>query len=211
MDKQTTSTKEWILELLKKNQPLSVAEIAKMIGITEMAVRRHMNTLEKEKLINAEIIRKEMGRPVSMYSLTKEGEEFFPRQYANLTLSILKDIEALSGNEMVKELFTLRKERLKKEYKESLAGKSFEEKVKQLAQIQGQNGYMVEWEKKDNDTIYFKEYNCPIAQIAKEYPIACACEQSLFQELLETENIECEACMATSFTSHCLYKIKIPK
>ncbi|WP_096202536.1 helix-turn-helix transcriptional regulator [Bacillus sp. FJAT-45350] len=210
MSKQVTSTKEQILDLLKKHQQLTVADLAIHLGITEMAVRRHLNTLERDNLIQTNLVRQAMGRPTNMYSLTLTGQENFPRNYAMLTIDFLQDIEELSGKKVIKELFERRKERMRETYQEVLDKKTFEEKIKALADIQNKNGYMVEWEKSDDETFIFKEYNCPISQIAKEYPVACECEQGLFKELLETEDIECEACMATEEVPHCYYKIKKP-
>lgn len=208
MSNSITTTKEHILELLKKYKDLTVAEMASHLEITEMAVRRHLNTLEKDKVIQTKLVRQAMGRPTNVYYLTQAGEEMFPRNYANLTLEFLQDIEQLSGDDMIKDLFLRRKDRMKERYEEILKGKTFEEKIETLAKIQNQNGYMVEWEKSEDGSYVFKEYNCPISQIAKEYPVACTCEQELFQELLSTDEIECEACMAMDETPHCFYKIK---
>ncbi|MDE5415326.1 helix-turn-helix transcriptional regulator [Alkalihalobacterium chitinilyticum] len=211
MDSTASSTREQILQLLKKHKSLTVANLASHLGITEMAVRRHLGTLERDNVVETKMVRQAMGRPTTMYSLSQEGEELFPRNYASLTLGFLKDIEKLSGKQMIDQLFELRKQRMKEELEDRFKGKSFEERIKELADFQSNNGYMVEWEKSDDGTIHFKEYNCPISQIANEYPVACACEQSLFQELLETKDIECETCMAINETPHCYYKIKAPE
>ncbi|MFV8826601.1 helix-turn-helix transcriptional regulator [Alkalihalobacterium sp. APHAB7] len=211
MDSTASSTREQILQLLKKHKSLTVANLASHLGITEMAVRRHLGTLERDNVVETKMVRQAMGRPTTLYSLSQEGEELFPRNYASLTLGFLKDIEKLSGKQMIDQLFELRKQRMKEELEDRFKGKSFEERIKELADFQSNNGYMVEWEKSDDGTIHFKEYNCPISQIAKEYPVACACEQSLFQELLDTNDIECETCMAINETPHCYYKIKAPE
>ncbi|OLO28570.1 ArsR family transcriptional regulator [Alkalihalophilus pseudofirmus] len=210
MDKKTSSTREQILQLLKKHKSLTVAHLASSLGITEMAVRRHLSTLERDQMVETKIVRQAMGRPSTLYSLSKEGEEVFPRNYAALTLGFLKDIEKLNGKQMIDDLFELRRQRMKEELEVRFKGKSFDERIQELANLQTKNGYMVEWEKTDDGIIHFKEYNCPISQIAEEFPVACACEQSLFQDLLETEEIECETCMAINETPHCYYKIKPP-
>lgn len=208
MGKQITTTKEHILELLKKHQQMTVAEIARHLNITEMAVRRHLNTLEKDQMVETKLVRQAMGRPANVYQLTTAGEELFPRNYVNLTIDLLQDLEQLTGEEMIQQLFARRKQRMMEKYQDVLNEKIFEKKIEKLAEIQNDNGYMVEWEKDDDGTFIFKEYNCPISQIAKRYPIACHCERELFQELLETDQIECKACLATDETPHCYYKIK---
>lgn len=68
---------------------------------------------------------------------------------------------------MIEHLFEQRKERLQIKYQPSIKG-PFSERVQALAQIQHENGYMVEWEQQDEDTYKLVEYNCPIAKIAKK-------------------------------------------
>ncbi|MBU8906567.1 helix-turn-helix transcriptional regulator [Desertibacillus haloalkaliphilus] len=210
MTRETPTTKDQILNLLKKHKQLTVADLARQLDITEMAVRRHLNTLQKDSIVSTSLVRQAMGRPTNVYYLTAEGQELFPRNYANVTIDFLKDIEQLGGNDMIDELFARRKERMKAQYEDLIKDSTFEHRLDALAKVQNDHGYMVEWEKEGDGTYVFKEYNCPISQIAKEYPVACACEQELFQEILGTEEIECEACMAIDDVPHCFYKIKEP-
>ncbi|WP_026677873.1 helix-turn-helix transcriptional regulator [Fictibacillus gelatini] len=202
-----TSTRDEIINMLKKQKRLTVTEMASQLGITEMAVRRHLNTLERDHLVQTTLVRQAMGRPLNVYHLTDLGDEQFPRNYSGITVEFLKDIEALKGEETVNELFSRREHRLNDKYKERLEHKSFEEKVAELAAIQNEAGYMVDWEKKDDGTFELKEYNCPIAMVAKEYQQACSCELSLFKKMLGTDNIERKICLAKG-GDYCHYIIK---
>jgi DeoR family suf operon transcriptional repressor len=206
------STKDQVLSFLKVNKQLTVAELSKLLDITEMAIRRHLNTLERDNIIETTLIRQPMGRPMNVYHLTKVGQEMFPRNYATLSVDLLRDIEDLSGKEMVEQLFERRKERMKESYGDRITGlKTLEEKVAELARLQNEHGYMVEWEKDSEGNFIFKEFNCPISEIAQEYPVACNCELSLFQELLGTEEVDFQVCMAVDSESYCFYKIKPDK
>ncbi|WP_031311675.1 helix-turn-helix transcriptional regulator [Alkalihalophilus marmarensis] len=207
VNNNTNSTRQVILVMLKKSQQLTVSEIAEQLEITEMAVRRHLQGLEKEGLIESRLERQPMGRPTHKYSLTLKGEESFPRNYGNLSLEFLQDLEQLSGTEMIEKLFEQRRERLLDKYSTAVTG-SFEERVETLARIQNESGYMVEVEKQDDGTYRFVEYNCPIAQVATAYPVACNCEQKLFKSLLDTDEIEREECMAKMDTAGCVYVLK---
>lgn len=203
------STRDQILSLLKVNKQLTVSEMANQLDITEMAVRRHLNTLERDKIIETTLVRQAMGRPTNVYYLTKAGQDMFPRNYAPLTVDLLRDIESISGKEMIEQLFERRKERMKEVYGARITDyKTLDEKIAELAKLQNEHGYMVEWEKDEEGNFIFKEYNCPISDIAQEFPVACKCELSLFQELLGTDEVDCEVCMAVDAEPHCYYKIK---
>ncbi|WP_059105866.1 helix-turn-helix transcriptional regulator [Shouchella shacheensis] len=206
-DTTLVSTRGVILNMLKRNREQTVAELAVGLNVTEMAVRRHLGGLEQEGLIAGVTIRQAIGRPKQKYSLTFKGEEQFPRKYGDLSLGLLQDLEEMSGTDVVNQLFERRKEKLYEQYKGLMKG-SFEERVAALAAIQDENGYMVEWEQAEG-TITFVERNCPIAVIAKEFPIACVCERKLFEELLDTEHVKRISCIAEdNGDTRCEYIVK---
>ncbi len=205
--KETTSTRQVILTLLKRNKELTVSALATELDVTEMAIRRHLRELEKDELITSRLERQAMGRPIHRFYLTEKGSESFPRNYNDLSLGILKDLVNLSGTEIVDQLFEQRKERLFQKYQAEVTG-SFQERIEALARIQGEGGYMVEYKQVDDGSFEFIEYNCPIAQVAREYPIACSCEQQLFKRLLNTDHVERKSCIAKENTSCCVYKVK---
>jgi predicted ArsR family transcriptional regulator len=204
---KSSSTRDEILYILKTKISLPVSEIAKKMGITEMAVRRHLNTLERDQYVQTQLVRQAMGRPTHEYSLTEKGHELFPKNYADITMDFLKGIEELEGHKMIDTLFERREARLEETYRDQMKGLSFEERVKALAAIQNDKGYMVRWERINDGEFKLKEYNCPISQVAKIYNKACNCELSLFQKLLGTKQIERTECLAKG-GDHCVYMIK---
>ncbi|TSB48216.1 helix-turn-helix transcriptional regulator [Alkalicoccobacillus porphyridii] len=206
MGDQTASTRQTVLTLLKRWHELTTAELAAKLNITEMAVRRHLKGLEEEGLLTSRAIKQNMGRPVHKYYLTDQGRESFPRNYSQLSLGFLDDLRALYGAESVNQLFEKRHDRLQQTYKTRVNG-SLKERIEALATIQNEQGYMVEWHEKKDGSYQFVEYNCPIAQVARSYPVACSCEKRLFQELLGTKQVERNACMAENGDAHCVYTI----
>ncbi|WP_026074374.1 helix-turn-helix transcriptional regulator [Brevibacillus massiliensis] len=205
MPNEQTSTRDQILHMLKTKGSLPVSDMAAELGITEMAVRRHLNTLERDNLIKSTLVRQAMGRPTSVYSLSLQADELFPRNYHDLTLDFLHDIRETEGVEKIEALFRRREDRLEQKYRQEVTG-DLESRVTALAELQNQRGYMVEWEQVDDETYYMKEFNCPIAQVAREYLQACSCELSLFQRVLEAD-VEQTSCMAKG-GENCVYRIK---
>ncbi|WP_227521929.1 helix-turn-helix transcriptional regulator [Bacillus solitudinis] len=201
------ATRDIILTMLKQSGEKTVSEIAKNLGVTEMAVRRHLQALEKDGLIEARVEKQTMGRPLHRFFLTDAGQESFPRNYGSLSVDFLQDLEQISGQEVINQLFKKRKEKLQDKYLPAMKG-TFEERVQALARIQNENGYMVELEQREDGTYKFIEYNCPIAKVAKQYPVACSCEHELFQELLDTSDIQQISCVAKENSTCCVYTLK---
>jgi DNA-binding MarR family transcriptional regulator len=133
---ETGSTRQQIMFMLKTEGPLTVSEMAERLGVTEMAVRRHLNTLERDGLIGAKLLRQAMGRPTNQYYLTEKSEEHFPKSYSAFTLEMLQDLEETYGPELVDQLFEKRKKRLTDAHINEFEGKSLREKVKLLADLQ---------------------------------------------------------------------------
>lgn len=201
------STRKLILNMLKTRSGRSVSEMAKDLGITEMAVRRHLNTLERDGYVSASLVRQSVGRPAYLYSLTELADECFPKNYDSLTLDLLAELESNAfGDEAVEKLFVGREEKLVFQYWPRMQAKPLGERVQELTHIQNQGGYMAEWEQDVQGTYYIHEYNCPITQVAKRYNQACECELSLFQRLLHAD-VERTECISQG-GDKCTYRIR---
>lgn len=203
------STRNQILLMLKTEGSLTVSDMAEQLGVTEMAVRRHLNTLERDGLIGAKLFRQSMGRPTNQYYLTEKAEDFFPKNYHTFTLDLLNDIEQNFGSAVINQLFQSREKRLTETYQPDFQSKSLNERVKTLAELQDHKGYMVEWEELEDGSYKITEYNCPIAQVANKYNQACSCELGWFRNLLDAD-VERSECKAKG-GQNCIYFIRAKK
>lgn len=198
------STRHTILHLIKKNGSMSVNDLALHIGITEMAVRRHVNTLERDGYVEAKLTRQGLGRPAQVYSLTDTAADFFPKNYHMLALDLLGELQDEDGV-TAEQLFRRREEKLARKYADYMEDQSLRDKVVTLADLQNKAGYMAEWEEAEDGYI-LNEFNCPISQVAFQYQQACSCELSLFQRLLQAD-VERTECLASG-GNKCTYKIR---
>ncbi|EIT86151.1 DeoR family transcriptional regulator [Fictibacillus macauensis ZFHKF-1] len=204
-----TSTKEKLLQLLKKEQQSTVALLAKHMGITEMAVRKHLNVLDRDGLLQVQEMKQPMGRPIAVFSLSAKGKAQFPNNYETLTTELLNDLEALHGQDTIHYLLQQRSARQKDSYSRELASLSFAERVEKLASLQDARGYMTELREEDEHTYELIEYNCPIFAVANQYKKACHCETEMFQHVLDTPHVTRTTCRADN-GDHCRFRITAP-
>ncbi len=204
-DELDLSTRNKIMQMLKTSGELTTKEITDQLGITGMAVRRHISILEKDNLIISTTVRLPMGRPAAVYRLTDEAEDYFPKKYHAVALDLLAELEGEAGENMVNRLFDLRKSTLMQRYESKMANKDLEHKVAVLSDIQNENGYMATWEKSGEEFI-LTEYNCPISQVANKYNHACHCELNLFESLLGAQ-VSRTDCLAKG-DKKCVYRIR---
>ncbi len=193
--------------MLKRETSLTVSELAGFLGITEMAVRKHLNILERDSLLTINEVRQPMGRPIQVYSLSSRADDLFPKNYETMTVEFLHDLQELHGMEIIDYLLEKRSERQKKEYLPKLENKSLEEKVEELKNIQVHKGYMAELKKLGNHQFELIEYNCPIFTVASEYKQACTCETNMFKQVLGTEHVKRITCK-TENEDHCRFLIE---
>ncbi|MDQ0195686.1 helix-turn-helix transcriptional regulator [Paenibacillus wynnii] len=194
-EQESGSTRRMIMKLLKTKGPLTIGALASELEITEMGVRRHVLQMEQEGIVKTKVVRQAMGRPLHMYSLTELAEEYFPKNYHNLALELLRELDHGSGIEAVNTLFEGRRRRMLAQYSPMMENRNLEERVAELSSIQNAGGYMAEWNQKDDGSYEIREYNCPIRQVAGQFRNACQCEHNLFEELLSAKVTRSE-CMA---------------
>lgn len=198
-------TREHMLHLLKTRGPLTAKEMSNELHITEMAVRRHLGTLERDGLIVPKLQRQTMGRPTTLYALTELAEGMFPKTYHKVALDLLGELAEEAGEEMIGKLFQRRKLKLMRSYEPKMNAQDLKGKVKLLTHMQNENGYMAEYEEEENGQFVLKEFNCPIFQVAHTYNTACHCELELFEELLGAKVTRTE-CLANG-GGCCTYRI----
>lgn len=199
------STRKTIIQRLKKSGGMSIDELSREINITPMGVRQHLLSLEKKGIVSYIARRQGIGRPGFIYMLTDSANDFFPSAYDNFALGALRDLKKHDGPEKVEKIFSWRKDRLLKTYREALAGREgIDDTVSGLKQFLEQNGHYVELTR-NNGNYHLSQYHCPISKIATEFGEACKHELQLYKELLG-KNITREHTVAEGATA-CLYII----
>ncbi|MBO9597065.1 MAG: ArsR family transcriptional regulator [Cohnella sp.] len=206
--KDEGSTRSRLLHLLRTRSSCTVSELSAALSLTEMAVRRHLHAMEKNGQVAVTAIRQAMGRPLYRYSLTAHADEWFPKNYSQLALDLLAELEEeAEGTAVIDRMFQGRRDKLAERYEDRMRHKPLEERVRELALIQNGGGYMAAWERTGEDGTYaLHEYNCPIAHIANRFRQACRCEQQLFSRLLNAD-VERTECLADG-GARCTYAIK---
>lgn len=182
-------TRQQILHLLRRSGQMTAAELSESLGIGAVGVRQHLALLERDGLVVTAGVRRGIGRPSHLYSLTPSAETLFPKRYDRLALDVLAFVAAEGGAAAIDRLFATRREQLMSQYEPRLAGKAGAEQVAELAAILTEQGYMCEWEQRPDGSYALVEHNCPVDCAARGYPQACAHEIRLYQDLLAVDVI----------------------
>ena len=126
-----------------------MTELAAELGLTGMGIRRHLEVLEVDGLVErTSCPHHGIGRPPHGWRLSATGMELLPRSYDTFVLHLLEDLCEHVGEEGVDVVLRRRGEKVAVQYGDELAGagaSTLDERVAGLAQIRDQAGYVAEW------------------------------------------------------------------
>ena len=97
-------TQAKLLGLLRRSKH-TIAELSEKLGLTDNAVRTHVASLGRDGLVKSVGTRRiAVGKPAQIYALSAEGEELFPKAYAQVLGGLLEEIARSEGPQRAVEL-----------------------------------------------------------------------------------------------------------
>ena len=207
MNCEMSETRMRILQLLKMRASMTISQLTEALHISQMGVRQHLAILEAEGLVAHHQEKQGRGRPPHVYQLTDQANSLFPTTYANFAVGLMHEVAKFNGPGFINKVFHERMKSQLETYLLRLEGKTLCDRVKELARIRDEEGYMARFDENENDYVLI-EHNCPIAVIAQEYPRVCEIELALFRQSLGAKIVREEHLMQGSH--RCCYRIPKP-
>ncbi len=202
-----TGTRQSILEALKREGPLAIAQLAERLGMSGEAVRQQLVQLQREGWIEALHERtpaRQSGRPAARYRLTQAGDHVFPKHYDVLTVAVLDAVSTELGPEALDRILGTMTETRARQWEPRLAGKSLRERVEALRGVyEGEDPFMDAEEVSGGFRLV--EHNCPFLNVALERPALCSVTVSLLSRLLGFEVVREERFQAGD--GHCSFRV----
>jgi iron-sulfur cluster biosynthesis transcriptional regulator SufR len=184
---QIPMTRRRILIALKERGGMTADELAEKLGISPVAVRRHLTNLERDRLVDHTQVQRGMGRPCYVYQLTEAAHQIFPNNYDELASHVLETIQKLYGPEAVSRIFEARTQELAQFYRPLIDAGNLPGRLQQLVRLREADGYMASWEQEEDGSYMLHQYHCPILRVAEGCKEACIHELALYVELLDAE------------------------
>jgi predicted ArsR family transcriptional regulator len=180
-----------ILFLLKTRGPATAATLAKALRITPMGVRQHLSRLVEAALVTHRDERRGVGRPRRHWHLTEKAAARFPDSHAQMTVEILGAARAVFGARGLDRLIRERERETLARYKAALRGtRSMAERVRRLAALRSDEGYMAECVVKPDGSLMLIENHCPVCAAAQACQGLCRSELEIFRTVLGGAAVE---------------------
>ena len=196
-------TRDEVVRILHDHGPSSVAELAEGIGVSAGSVRRHMDIMIAEGLVEMRLERQPRGRPLTRYSLSEAGEErsaaghyakLLDRLYPALAGLPAEAVSGQDGAAVLDQVFNGVAEEIARSYAPRVSASSLDDRVVQLTDVLRDEGIL-------NDVVdeggrfRLRNIGCPHRSTAEGTHAACAADRRTI-ELLLGESVEQVATIA---------------
>ncbi|KOT98131.1 ArsR family transcriptional regulator [Streptomyces sp. NRRL F-4707] len=187
------STRNRVARSILDHGPSTVAELAGRLGLTQAAVRRHLDALVADDVVEAREQRvygaRTRGRPAKVFALTACGRDAFDQSYDKLAADALRWIAEQQGGEQAIAAFA--RARIAAQsgaYRKAVESVPADKRAEALAKALTEDGYAATARSAPHPQQgeQLCQHHCPVAHVAEQFPQLCEAETEFFAELLGT-------------------------
>ena len=184
-------TRATIARLILENGPATATALSARLGLTPAAVRRHLDNLLADGMIESRVARSygARGRGLArLFAITDAGRSAFEHAYDDLATSALRFLAERAGPDAVAEFARRQIADLENRYREAVGSGSPRERVRALAEALSADGYAASASGAPaaGGGEQLCQHHCPVAHVAAEFPQLCEAETEAFGRLLGT-------------------------
>lgn len=193
-----------ILTIIRQNNGVNVDDLANEMDLAPATVRRHLDILERDGLVDHTEVRKATGRPQYAFRLTEKGHDSVPKDYSRLLGELVLDIKGIpsdglggrTGDEILRESLTRIGRKRAEEYRR-------DRKPLEALQAAFEDGGYDSIIETNEDGLKIRVTNCPYRRASIEDNIICTVDESMVQSLLG-DGVEHQASIAEQADA-CIY------
>jgi predicted ArsR family transcriptional regulator len=192
-------TRARIARLILEHGPATAAALSGRLGLTPAAIRRHLDNLLADGLIEAREARcygsRGRGRPARLFAITDAGRSAFEHAYDDLATSALRFLAETAGADAVTEFARRKIADLENRYRPVVDAAPAANRVQALAEALSADGYAASASvapaalRGDGEVgggEQLCQHHCPVAHVAAQFPQLCEAETEAFSRLLGT-------------------------
>jgi predicted ArsR family transcriptional regulator len=185
-------TRGRIARLILENGPATAAGLSARLGLTPAAIRRHLDNLQADGMIETRIARtrgnRGRGRPARLFAITDAGRSAFEHAYDDLASSALRFLAERAGPQAITDFARSQVSDLERRYREAVESAPPGQRVQALAAALSADGYAASAGDAPASGLgeQLCQHHCPVAHVAAQYPQLCEAETEAFARLLGT-------------------------
>jgi predicted ArsR family transcriptional regulator len=209
---ELTDAKRRIIERLKRVESATAPELAAGFGLTDTAVRQHLEALEAVGLVERSASEPTgRGRPPVAWRLTPLAASLFPDRHAELTVELISSIRDALGEKGLAKVIGTRARSQEAGYRGLLPDPTstpVAARVERLAEVRTAEGYLAEVVNEPDGTVLLVEHHCPIADAAHSCTGLCQSELELFRKVLGDDVVVERTQHLIAGDQRCAYRVR---
>lgn len=174
-------TREHILKLVVERREARVEDLASELGITTAAVRRHLDNLRADGMVDLRAVKQATGRPYHAYFATERATQSISPAYAGLLERMLMGLG--EREDVISAVMTSVAEALASKHRHEVIGLSEEELVAAVTASLRSDGILDEW-RSEADGIHLVNGRCPYHRAAEMSRLPCESDRRAIELLL---------------------------
>jgi predicted ArsR family transcriptional regulator len=182
-----SDAKRRVVDHLVSRDHATTTEIAEALGLTDAAIRQHLDMLVDAKLVEKIALRPTgRGRPPTAFRLRPTAHDHLPDRHDALSIELLDAVKTALGEDALTQVLAARAGYQEETYTALLppSRSALEKRVATLASLRTNEGYVAESIPAKDGSFVLVEHHCPIADAARACGGLCDSELAVFQRVL---------------------------
>ena len=192
-DNSKPNTRDVILRTIKEQRHSTVDDLARAADVSPVTVRHHLNMLQADGLLTTEAVRRKVGRPYFIYSLSEKAQELFPQKYARLSSRLLDELKANFPAGTISTLCHGVVQQIVAKHRREFEHRNLEDRLDYLVELLSEEGFLARWEKTEAG-YQITEYSCPYLSVGQKHHEVCVFDKTLITTILQTD-VQQHSCM----------------
>ena len=190
-------TRDRVRNAVLEHGPISAAELGDLLGFTPAAVRRHLDHLSRDGVIEVKRVARagaRAGRPARRYVLSSQGQSSLGNDYLDIATVALQRLGEMAGPEAVRQFAVERFADMEQRYAPEIeqAGADIPARARVLSELLSRDGFVASTASIEAkaplpaalSSVQLCQGHCPIQQLAAQFPVFCEAETEVFSRLV---------------------------
>jgi predicted ArsR family transcriptional regulator len=184
---EDASTRSRVARSILQHGPSTANDLARRLGLTPAAVRRHLTVLASTGQVTSREQRvyghRGRGRPAKVFALTDAGRAEFFQAYDRLAIEAIDYLREVAGPSAVEQFAAQVAEAVSTRFR-SIAGE-YDTPTEALVEALTAEGFVASLQPVASG-VQLCQYHCPVAHVATAFPQLCEAETRAFATLLDS-------------------------
>ena len=175
-----------LLDLIRRDGPLTVAEMATRLGVTATAVRNRLTRLSAAGMVDRHAEQAGRGRPRHAYQVSVLARKQLGQTYTELAVALWGEMMvAVEDKKLRRMLFARVVDRLAEQFRTQVKGNQWQGRMAELGTILQDRGVETEVTAGENGANpILKQHSCPYYELAEVDRAVCSLERKMFEKVV---------------------------